>query len=240
MAMTRRALIAGGAATHVARSWSQDAAVDPGLRGASAGLVADALRAAGVDPRAQTLATDMKRMTRPGAPVAGPAVTTKWEPARGEPMAQDAIRRFLFEPIDEAPAGAMWVVESGTDQLLSMFGDLIALGCKKRGMAGAVTDSGCRDVAAMDRAGFPVFAKGAVLYGPGAVIRPVAANVPVRCGGVAIEPGDIVVADNDGVIVVPKAHLEAVREATEVLQAKEAEVRRRIEDGEPLARAYTL
>jgi 4-hydroxy-4-methyl-2-oxoglutarate aldolase len=121
-----------------------------------------------------------------------------------------------------------------------MFGDLIGLACQRKGLAGAVTDSGCRDVGEMDAIGFPVFAKGTVLYGPGDVIRPVAADVPVVCGGVDVHPGDVIVADVDGVIVVPKAAVRDVARAKEDLLAKEADVRRKIESGETLAAAYSL
>ena len=70
--------------------------------------------------------------------------------------------------------------------------------------------------------------------------HPVGANVPVVCGGVAVHPGDSLVADRDGVIVVPKDAVDEVAKAKEELLQKEAEVRRKIENGEALARAYSL
>ena len=88
--------------------------------------------------------------------------------------------------------------------------------------------------------GFPVFAKGTVLFGPGDVIRPVAANEPVVCGGVDVRPGDVIVADEDGVIVVPQEALVDVSRAVDELLTKEADVRRKIENGETLASAYSL
>lgn len=235
--MTRRTLLKASAA--LAGAPAVAASQEPSLGDTTASLTADALRAAGYDPRELTMSLDIRPVTTPGATAVGPAVTTKWELAR-EGMAGDSIRKFVFEPIDRAAAGSVWVVESGTDQLLSMFGDLIGLACKRQGLAGAVTDSGCRDVGAMDAIGFPVFAKGTVLYGPGSIIRPVAADVPVVCGGVAVSPGDIVVADVDGVIVVPKEAIGAVARAKNELLAKEEVVRRKIESGETLARAYSL
>lgn len=242
MPMTRRALLKTSAALAVSPKLAstrptQTAAAD--LEGATASLVADALSAAGYDPRAQTMSRDIRPVTMPGEIVIGPAVTTKWELAR-EGMMPGAIRRFVFEPVDRAPAGSVWVVASGTDQLLSMFGDLIGLACQRNGLAGAVTDSGCRDVGAMDAIGFPVFAKGTVLYGPGDVIRPVAAEVPVVCGGVEVNPRDVIVADVDGVIVVPEAAVSDVARAKDELLAEEAEVRRRIEAGDALAEAYQM
>jgi len=247
MRMTRRSLLQASAA--LAASPALGAAQPPSLRpaplqapdleGATASLVADALNASGYDHRALTMSRDIRPVTTAGETIIGPAVTTKWELNR-EGMNAGAIRRYVFEPIDRAAAGSIWVVASGTDQLLSMFGDLIGLACKRKGLAGAVTDSGCRDVAAMSDVDFPVYAKGTVLYGPGSVIRPVAADVPVVCGGVDVRPGDYVVADVDGVIVVPREALVDVARAKDELLAKEAEVRRNIEAGETLARAYQM
>ena len=151
-----------------------------GLEGASASLVADALRKVGLDPRRLTMSTDIRPVAGHDGPIAGPAVTTKWELTR-EGMSGPAIRRFVFEPVDDAPAGSIWVIESGTERLLSMFGDVIGLACQRKGMSGAITDSGCRDVAAMTSYGFPVFAKGTVLYGPGDAISPSCAVVST-CG----------------------------------------------------------
>jgi regulator of RNase E activity RraA len=237
MRMTRRSLLKASAAAMSAPTLAMSQ--ETGLENASASLVADALRAVGHDPRTLTMSRDIRPVTTPGATIVGPAVTTKWELAR-EGMAAASIRKFVFEPIDRAGPGSIWVVESGTDQLLSMFGDLIGLACKRQGLAGAVTDSGCRDVGAMDAIDFPVFAKGTVLYGPGDIIRPVAADTAVVCGGVAVSPGDTVVADIDGVIVVPKDGLGLVARAMDGLVAKEEGVRRKIENGETLASAYSL
>lgn len=237
MRMTRRSVLKAGAALAASPKLVSARVAD--LEGATASSIADALRAAGYDPRLQTMSRDIRPVTTIGETIIGPAVTTKWELAR-EGMAAGAIRRFVFEPVDRAAAGSVWVVASGTDQLLSMFGDLIVLACKRNRLAGAVTDSGCRDVAAMDAMGFPVFAKGTVLYGPGDVIRPVAAEVPVVCGGVEVNPRDVIVADVDGVIVVPEEAVGDVARAKDELLAAEAVVRRRIEAGETLARAYEM
>lgn len=237
MRMTRRSLLKASAGIAAAPPLAPAQAT--GLEGATASLVADALNAAGHDHRALSMSRDIRLVTTPGETTIGPAVTTKWELSR-EGMSPGAIRQFVFDPIDRAAVGSIWVVASGTDQLLSMFGDLIGLACKRKGLAGAVTDSGCRDVAAMDAIGFPVFATGTVLFGPGGVIRPVAADVPVVCGGVDVHPGDTIVADVDGVIVVPHEARSDVAQAIAELVAKEEGVRQKIEAGETLARAYQM
>jgi len=92
---------------------------------------------------------------------------------------------------------------------------------KRNGMAGAVTDNGCRDLQTFRDIDFPVYARGAVPYGPSDVARPVAANVPVICGGVEVRPGDKIAADSDGVIVVPYEDETDVLAAAAQIAAKE-------------------
>ena len=150
MHMTRRSLLKGSALLAASPSGAQPTAAS--LEGASASLVADALRKVGHDPRRLTMSTDIRPVAGHTGPIAGPAVTTKWALTREgqEGMSSVAIRRFVFEPVDDAPAGSIWIIESGTERLLSMFGDVIGLACQRKGMSGAITDSGCRDVAAME------------------------------------------------------------------------------------------
>jgi 4-hydroxy-4-methyl-2-oxoglutarate aldolase len=142
--------------------------------------------------------------------------------------------------VDDAKLGDVWVISSGTDQVLSMFGDIIALACKRQGLGGIVTDSGCRDIAVLEEIGLPVFSRGTCLYGPGRVVRPVAANVPVICGGVEVHPGDIVVADIDGILVFPQDALAEVARLKPELEEKEEHARRIIEKNEPLTTSYPL
>ena len=185
------------------------------------------------------MTTDIKPLVDVGATVIGPAVTTKWEVTAAKGSAED-IRRFVFRPLDTAAAGSMWVVASGTEHILSMFGDVIARACLRNGLVGAVTDSGCRDIEGMRAVGFPVFGKASVPYGPGNIIRPVAANVPVVCGKVEVHPGDLVAADSDGVIVVPQAAIAGLKESVIKQAAHEQDMRRKINAGESLEKAYSL
>jgi 4-hydroxy-4-methyl-2-oxoglutarate aldolase len=232
--LSRRTFLGASGATLFAATAPVQVAKPP-----SVSLLADGLRQVGHDPGALALTPDIKPLTGIGGTVMGPAVTTKWELARGVSL-DDAVGRFVFQPIDDAKPGSIWVVASGTEQLLSMFGDLIALAAKRRGMLGAVTDSGCRDVATMDSIGFPAFGKGTVSFGPGDVVTPVGANVPVVCGGVFVHPGDFIAADSDGVLVIPRDGIEAVLAACDELQKREDGVRREIDRGVPLRQAYSL
>jgi regulator of RNase E activity RraA len=205
----------------------------------SVSLIADALRKIGQDPRKLVMTTDIKPLVNVGRTIIGPAVTSKWELARSKGSADD-IRRYVFRPLDNAAPGSMWVIASGTEQILSMFGDVIARACLRNGLVGAITDSGCRDIESMKAIGFPVFAKASVPYGPGDVIRAVAANEPVICGKVEVNPGDLVAADSDGVIVIPKSVISELKESIKKKAKHENDMRKKIDAGDSLEKTYSL
>ena len=243
--LTGAAAVAGSAiAPRVAtgRTRQRARADDPleALRGASASLLCDAMTRLGHDARAFTMSrAGVGPMFPVQGTVLGRAVTTKYE-LGGAQTTVDDIRRFVFDPVDQAEDGAVWVTASGTDEVLSMFGDIIVLACERQGLAGLVTDGGCRDLDPMERLGVPVFARGTCLYGPSGVIRPVAANVPIVCGGVKVVPGDVIAADVDGVLVIPSAAVPEVARLRAELDRKEEETRRLIEEGGSLRASYLV
>jgi regulator of RNase E activity RraA len=207
------------------------------LKGVPTTLIMDALSRLGHDRTKLAMNGNISSVFKTTGTIIGPAVTTKYEQTRAGATLDD-IRKFVFKPVDSAAPGDIWVTESGTDETLSMFGDVIVLACAKKGLAGLVTDSGCRDIEAMEKIGLPVYATGPCLYGPGSEITPVAANVPVICGGVEIRPGDIVVADVNGVLAFPKEALADVVQKRMELEEKEQKTRQLIEQGQPLETAY--
>jgi 4-hydroxy-4-methyl-2-oxoglutarate aldolase len=138
---------------------------------------------------------------------------------------------MLHVAVELCAAGDMLVVAVSSDSEDGMFGELLATSLKARGVVGLVIDAGCRDVAALRSMGFPVWsraisAKGTVKATLGAV------NVPVVVAGSQVTPGDVVVADEDGVVFVPREHAATVVSACIAREAKEAAVRDRLARGE--------
>ena len=227
----------GGAAARVALAAAQPDAAAP-LRGVPATLLCDAMTRLGFDRSRFTLSRDIRPTVRTPGTMVGPAVTTKYE--TGGNATADDIRRFVFDPVDAASPGAVWVIESGTTELVSMLGELIAVACHRLGLAGIVTDGGCRDIDPIAEIGLPLFSKGTVLYGPGSVVRPVAANVPVTCGGVEVRPDDLIAADANGALVVPREAVSDVARVVDELRTKEGLTRAALARGDTLRDAYVF
>jgi regulator of RNase E activity RraA len=134
---------------------------------------------------------------------AGTAVTVLLK--REENRDPDALTGML-KAIDSGGTGSVYVmtVQDGAD--IAGMGGLMGTAMAARGYAGAVVDGGVRDVPQLKRVQFPVYALGPVPSTSVGHYRFAGADIPITCDGVEVNPGDIIVADQDGVVVVPKAH----------------------------------
>lgn len=133
--------------------------------------------------------------------------------------------QHALDLIDEAPAGSVIVISiEGGEPDVAVWGGLMTAGAVANGHAGAVLDGGVRDLTEIRRDyGFPVYARD---VSPGTTLgryRTVASQVPVRVGDIMVHPGDIVVGDVDGVVVVPRAQAEAVLAMAREIDERELE-----------------
>jgi len=182
----------------------------------------------------------MKPYLRPvwtGAEAAGTAVTV---------LAQPGDNWMIHVAVEQCKPGDILVVGCSTDNTDGMFGDLLATSLMARGVKGLIIDAGVRDAKSLREMGFPVWskaisAKGTVKATLGAV------NVPVVCAGINVMPGDAVVADDDGVVVIHRKDVADVVTKGEKRAADEEGKRRQLASGvlgldmynmrEPLAKA---
>lgn len=170
------------------------------------------------------------RPVYPSAHIAGRAVTVLSQ-AGDNLMIHAAVE--LCEPGDIL---AVALVSPSTD---GMFGELLATSLRAHGVIGMVIDAGVRDVADLTQMGFPVWSKAVSAQG---TVKATAGsvNVPVVLGGGLINPGDVVVADDDGVVVVPFAGVETTVIAAQKREQDEAEKRVMLQDGTLSLDLYNL
>ncbi|AYC40328.1 RraA family protein [Streptomyces griseorubiginosus] len=161
--------------------------------------------------REQVMDIGIRPLWGPVPRIAGPAFTVRCPP--GDNL-------MLHAAIHRAPAGSVIVVESG-DLDYALAGGNVCAVAQRRGIAGFVADGVIRDLAEVREAGFPVFARGVIpIPGTKKAVTPL--GEPVRCGGVRVEAGDVVVADEEGVVAVPGARLAETLSAARAKLAKEA------------------
>jgi 4-hydroxy-4-methyl-2-oxoglutarate aldolase len=164
------------------------------------------------------------------ARVAAPAVTVSCHP--GDNL-------MIHAAVEVCKPGDVLVVVTHSESTDGMFGELLATSCQAHGVAGLIIDAGVRDTTELTEMKFPVWAKaisaqGTVKASPGSV------NVPVVCAGAMVHPGDVIVGDADGVVVVPRATAAEVAKAGDQRRSKEEKTRERLAKGELGVEFYGL
>jgi len=193
--------------------------IEKKLRGLDTASVNDALKKRGS-------MDECIKSIRDGDFICGPALTAKCYPG-------DMLT--ALKALDEVERGSVIVIDGGGITKYSLFGDLMARQAVLKGVNGVVVDGAIRDIKGIRSEGLPVFCRGVVTRA-GTATRMGEINVPVVCAGAIVNPGDWVVGDDDGVVVIPKEKIEEVLKISEETLKRESIIREAIEQGKSISK----
>jgi len=203
--------------------------------GLSSALVADAMDTRGF--RVQCLGADIVALAGEGR-IVGPAFTLQSHPASS--VTPSEPYSGLLEAMDEVGPQMVVVFATGRSSAAGVWGELITTACQHRDVTGAVTDGLIRDAEQLQGSGFPVFGRGTLPYDSKGRLDVTAHQVPVEVDGVRIRPGDLVVADLDGVAIVPQEIIDEVLTAIDQKRANEDAFRAAVAQGMSMRQAFQL
>ncbi|MFC9848595.1 fumarylacetoacetate hydrolase family protein [Streptomyces sp. NPDC127595] len=212
-------------------------AIEDGLRSVAVATLSAQLRKRGLPH----MSIDGVRPTQPGAGMVGVAHTLRYLPLR-----EDLFKRYgngmnaQKRAVEELRPGQVLVMDARRDTSAGTIGDILALRAQQRGAAGVVTDGGLRDSAAVTELGLPVFHGGEHPSVLGRRHIPWDTGVPIACGGALVQPGDLIVGDADGVVVVPPELAEELIADCSEQEAQERFITEQVRTGRSIDGLYPL
>ena len=183
------------------------------------------------------------RPLRPELRMAGQAFTLRYIPAREDlEHAQefDNLTNKQRVAVERVGPGDVLVIEARGDARAGSLGNILATRIRQRGAAGVVTDGAFRDTPSIQAIDLPTYARGQHPNISFTIHHPVAINVPIGCGGIAVLPGDVIVGDAEVVIVIPRAVAEEVARDAVEQERKEAFILTKIEAGSSIVGVYPM
>src|SRR5688500_16189048 len=175
-----------------------------------------------------------------GKRIVGPAFTLRFVPAREDLATPESWSspRSTRAAVEDMPDGCIAVVDAMGAKDAGIFGDILIARMTKRGVAALVTDGMVRDGAGVSGTGLPVWCSGVAAPASVAGLTFVGWQEPIGCGGIAVFPDDVIVADGDGAVVIPAAILHEITEAAAEQERLEAWIMTEVERGVPLPGLY--
>lgn len=168
-----------------------------------------------------------------GHKVCGRAFTVHYAPC-------GAVKGTVGDFLDDVEPGQVIVIDNSGRDNCTVWGDIMAKTAKKMGIAGTVIDGVCRDIPAVLECGYPVFSKGYYMRTGKDRVYVDGVNVPVTLSDIQVYPGDIILGDDTGVVVIPQSRAEEVADIAENIDCKEQEILRLVAQGHSLKEARTL
>jgi 4-hydroxy-4-methyl-2-oxoglutarate aldolase len=172
---------------------------------------------------------DIKPVVK-GVSFCGPAFTVHYVPC-------GVIKGTVGDFLDDVEPGQVVVIDNAGRTYCTVWGDLMTINSSLRGIAGTVIDGVCRDVPGIRKLQYPVYSKGYYMVTGKDRVECDAVNIPVAISGVQVKPGDIVIGDDTGVLVIPAERAEEVYVVAQEIAAKEAMIEQEVKNGVPLREA---